>query len=97
MSKKRKLKQGQTYWKSVIYAPDTVCGYPDQYVAIIYRCFITKVHGTTVYYQTERGHYISGDLWFISNTLPTMRQAISKAKVQLHEIYQMYEIRKERD
>src|SRR5574343_391733 len=52
-----KIKQGQTYWLSILYEPDTLSDYPEQYVSAVHRCFITKVKGNTVYYTVDNNQY----------------------------------------
>jgi len=85
MKRLKNLRQGQTRWKVVVYEPGKVQGYDNQYVAMVYRCFITAVRGTTVNYQCENGPYICGREWFINNTEGTYRKAAAKAQVEVNE------------
>lgn len=78
-----KIKQGQTRYKVVIYEPGKVQGYDDEYVAMIYSCFVTKVNDGTVFYRTENGSYICRDSWFIKNTKSSKKKAITLSKTKL--------------
>ena len=70
-----KLKQGQTWYQSVVYDPDKLEGYPNEYVGIVWKCFITKVQGSTIEYRTSNGCYISGTGFFRKNKFKTIRKA----------------------
>lgn len=80
----KKVRQGQTRWKVVIYEPGKVECYDDEYVAVVYMCRVTKVYGTTVYYSSSNtDHYIAGNEWFLKNTYSSHKTAINKAKLEL--------------
>lgn len=85
MKRLKNLRQGQTRWKVVVYEPGKVQGYDSQHVAMVYRCFVTAVRGTTVNYQCENGPYISGREWFIKNTKATYRKAVAKAQIAVNK------------
>lgn len=78
-----KIKQGQTRYKVVIYEPGEVQGYDDEYVAMIYSCFVTEVTTGTVFYRTESGSYICRDSWFVKNTKSSKKKAITSSKTKL--------------
>lgn len=52
-----KIKQGQTYWLSILYEPGKVQDYPQQYVSAVHRCFITGVKGNTFYCIIDDNQY----------------------------------------
>lgn len=82
----KKIRQGQTRWKVVIYDPGKIKGYDDQFVAVVYRCFVTKVNRSRVYYKCGNGPYICGSNWFVRNTCSTFRKAMRQAKEQLDRL-----------
>lgn len=82
----KKIRQGQTRWKVVVYEPGKIDGYDDQYVAMIYRCFVTAVSGSRLSYSCGSGPYICGSNWFIRNTESSYRRAYRKAKLMLNNV-----------
>lgn len=85
MKRLKNLRQGQTRWQVVVYEPGKMEGFDDQHVAMVYRCFVTAVRGTTVNYQAGHGPYICGREWFIKNTESTYRKAVAKAQIAVDE------------
>ena len=81
--KSKNVRQGQTRWKVVVYSPGKIEGYDDQYVAIVYRCFVTAVVGCAVHYQCGDADYICGRGWFIDNTVSTFRKAVAQAQIEV--------------
>lgn len=89
MIKYKNVRQGHTRWKVVVYSPSQIEGY-DQYVAIVYRCFVTAVLGSTVHYQCGDADYICGRGWFINNTVSTFRKAVAQAQIEVDRATQQY-------
>ena len=83
MKRVKKLRQGQTRWKVVVYEQGKLQGYDDQFVAAVYNCFVTAVRGTTVNYRCGTIPYICGRAWFLANTAPTFRKAMDQARAAI--------------
>lgn len=80
MKRLKNVRQGKTRWMVVVYEPGKIQGHDDVHVAFVYSCFVTAVRGTTVHYRNGAGPYISGREWFLKNTEPTFRKALSKGR-----------------
>lgn len=83
--KLKSLRQGQTRFQAVCYEAGKVEGYDDQPVAFVFPCFITRVHGMTVYYDTTNGSYICGRNKFLEITQPSFRKAARQAQQLVNE------------
>lgn len=81
MKRLKNLRQGQTRWLAIIYDVDD-----NEYVAVVYRCFITSVKNATVKYDCGSEGYICGRKWFVDNTAPTYRKAIKQANDSLRKM-----------
>jgi hypothetical protein len=81
-----KVKQGHTKYKTVVYEPGKIEGYDDRHVAAVYTCFVTKVTDTTVYYTTERGHYMCGKQFWKERLFSTYRKAMREARQRVEAI-----------
>ncbi len=86
MKRRKSPRQGQTRYKVVVYDPGKIEGYDDQYVAMVYRCFVTAVRGVTVNYQCGAGPYLCGRSWFLKNTEPTFNKAMRKARAAIAKV-----------
>lgn len=80
----KKIKQGQTKWKVVIYDPGKIEGYDEEYVGVVYSCFITKIIGNTIYYKCGNGDYICSKEFWHKNLRNTIRQAIAQCKYDVN-------------
>ena len=80
-----KVKQGQTKWKSVVYDPNTIEGYDNEYVACVFRCFVTKVEGNFVYYTCgDDGYYICSNEFWNNKLHKTFRKAYKESLLELN-------------
>jgi hypothetical protein len=82
----KKVKQGHTKFKVVVYDPGKIEGYDDRYVACVFSCYVTKVKGTSVYYNTERGPYIAHQVYWKNKLFSTRRKAFKYARQQIDKI-----------
>lgn len=82
----KKVKQGHTKFKVVVYDPGKIDGYDDKYVACVYSCFVTKVEAGTIYYQSSSNYpYMCGEKFWHGKLFNTRRQATKEALRQLKE------------
>lgn len=81
----KRVKQGHTKFKVVVYEPGKIEGYDDRHVACIYTCFVTKVEGNQISYATENYPYLCGPK-FWSKLFPTRRKALRYAQQQIDKI-----------
>lgn len=83
--KLKSLRQGQSRFQAVVYDPGKIEGYDNEYVALVSRCFITKVRGNTVFYDTDSGPYLCHRQKFLEMSQPTYRAAVRQAKQLIEE------------
>jgi hypothetical protein len=82
----KKVRQGHTKFKVVVYEPGKIDGYDDRHVACVYTCAVTKVVGPTIYYTTERGPYLANVLLWHNKLFSTRRKALRYARQQIDKI-----------
>lgn len=82
----KKIKQGNTKWKVVVYDPGDIEGYDEQYVACVYPCFVTKVSRNTVWYNTTIGPYLCEHGFWNNKLFPSFRKAVAEAKRRIANI-----------
>lgn len=80
-----KVKQGQTKWKAFVCDPGHVEGYDDQYVGLVYPCFVTSVKHNTVRYSCGDGFYMCHKQFWNDKLHTTFRKAIKFMHQQLKE------------
>lgn len=70
-----KVKQGQTKWLPIVYEPGKIQGYENEYLGVVYQCFVTKVTNKTIHYQCGNGFYMCGKEYWENNLYKTFRKA----------------------
>jgi len=80
----KKIKQGQTKWKVVVYEPGKIEGYDDQYVACVYRCYADKVQNGNIDYTCgTKEYYICSEKFWNNKLEDTFRKALKKAQLEI--------------
>lgn len=79
-----KIKQGQTKWKVVVYDPGKIDGYDEEYVGVVYSCYITKIDNTNIYYRCGDGYYICSEKFWNTKLKDSFRQAVIQCKYDVN-------------
>lgn len=88
----KRVRQGQTRWKAVVYEPGKIEGFDDSFVAYVYPCRVEKAEGSAVRYRCGYGGnlhsmpYICSDTFWHKKLHKTYRAAFRASMVELNAV-----------